>query len=350
MPRSRFIERWYDLLIGAMVLVSCAPVYRGQMDTSYSGAILWPGAPEKPRVRYLWSLHNLAAEGGKERDLLDVVSGRTREDVSDPQTSYTLQRPQGIYVDERRYYIADPGAARVTVVDRETMDVLQITEAGGESLQYPISVVSGPDGRIYVSDPDMGKVLIYSKDGKYLSSFEGEIERPTGMAIDKQRGIVYVVNTLGHNVCKYSLDGKRTGCFGRRGEGDGEFNFPSYAFVDEKGSVYITDFLNFRIQIFSPEGRFEGKIGILGDSYDSLDKPKGVAVDREGHIYIVDAGRDMVKIFSRDGRLLLFFGETGHKYGDFYLPTGLFIDDKDVVYVADTVNARIQAFQFLGGD
>lgn len=332
------------------MLASCAPVYRGQIDASSSGTILWPGPPEKPRIKYLWSLHNLAAGNEKERNLMDVVSGKTREDVSDPQTSYTLQRPQGVYVDEKRYYIADPGAARVTLVDRDTMDVLQITEAGGESLQYPISVVSGPDGRIYVSDPESKKVFIYSKNGKYLSFFEGDIERPTGMAIDKQRGIVYVVDTLGHNVYKYSLDGKRIGSFGRRGEGDGEFNFPSYVFVDGKGSVYITDFLNFRIQIFSPEGRFEGKFGILGDSFDSLDKPKGVAVDREGHIYIVDAGRDMVKIFRRDGKLLLFFGETGHKHGDFYLPTGLFVDDKDVIYVADTVNARIQAFQFLGGD
>jgi hypothetical protein len=58
----------------------------------------------------------------------------------------------------------------------------------------------------------------------------------------------------------------------------------------------------------------------------------------------------MIKIFDRTGRLLLFFGGTGHRYGDFYLPTGIFIDGKNVIYVADTVNMRIQAFQFLGGD
>ena len=316
---------------------------------SAAGSIIWPGGKEKPRIKYLWTLRVLAEPADSAPGILGTLAGGGSEEVFAPQSARTLLRPQGIFVDARRYYIADPGALRVTVVDRATMDVMQIVEASGEDLAYPISVVASADGRIFAADPDLGKVMVYAENGKFLSFLSGEMTRPAGLAIDRTAGVLYVVDTLGHCVYAYGLDGARRMTLGKRGGGDGEFNFPTHAFVDGKGYLYITDFLNFRVQIFSPDGRFAGKLGELGDSYDTLDKPRGVAVDREGHIYIVDAGRDMVKIFDRDGRLLMFFGEKGHRLGDFFLPTGIFIDGQDIIYVADTINGRIQAFQFLGG-
>jgi len=351
MNRRGFVPvRAAVLLTVLALLASCATPQKGQVDMTASGSIVWPGPPEKERIKYLWSLSKLKADETPGTGLTDVLAGRSGEDVTDPQYSNTLLRPQGIYADEKRLYIADPGAARVTVVDRQSMDVLEIREADGVSLEYPISAVSGADGRIYVADPELKKVFVYTEGGKFVSSFEGAMERPTGLAVDRRTGVIYIVDTLGHCVYVYDSEGRRKGRIGKRGEGDGEFNFPSHAFVDQKGNLYVTDFLNFRVQIFSPDGRFAAKLGVLGDSYDSLEKPKGVAVDKEGHIYIVDAGKDMVKIFDRDGGLLLAFGETGHRYGDFYLPTGIFIDHQDMIYVADTVNRRIQVFQFLGGE
>jgi len=339
------------VLLVPLFIGACAPQYKARIDATAFEGILWPGKPEKPRIKYLWSLQNVGAEEKEDKKTyLDMIAGRADHDITNPKTSDTLLRPQGVYVDERRYYIADPGAGRVTLIDRKTMDVVQITEARGEPLEYPLGVVAGADGRIFVSDADMGKVAAYSDAGKFLYFFEGEIGRPTGLAIDHAAGIVYVVDTLGHNVIRYGLDGKKIGSFGRRGEEDGEFNYPGYVNVDGKGQVYVSDSLNFRVQIFSSDGKFIGKFGVLGDSFDTLDKPKGVAVDREGHIYVVDAGPDMVKIFDVEGRLLLFFGERGQRYGDFYLPTGIFIDKNNIIYVADTVNMRVQAFQFLGGE
>ncbi|MDA8241062.1 MAG: 6-bladed beta-propeller [Nitrospiraceae bacterium] len=337
----------WALVAAAFLTASCAPAYKARFDMTSSRGIVWPGKPEKPRVVYLWSLQDVAGEQGK-GGLLAAAAGE--EEVSDPQRSPVLLRPQGVYADEERLYVADPGAGRVTVVDRKTMDVMQILDTDTVSLSYPLSVVASQDGTIFVSDADLGKVIAYSPGGKFLRYFEGEIQRPAGLAIDRRRGIVYVVDTMGHTVYRYGTDGKRLGSIGRRGEGDGEFNYPTYAFADRKGQLYVTDFLNFRVQMFHPDGTFAGKLGLQGDSYDALDKPKGVAADSEGNIYIVDDGKDMVKIFDREGRLLLFFGGTGHGYGDFYLPTGIFIDDKNMIYVADTVNMRIQAFQLLGGN
>ncbi|MCX7793695.1 MAG: 6-bladed beta-propeller [Thermodesulfovibrionales bacterium] len=336
----------YYLLPILFLLCSCASTfYTSRIDLTASGGILWPGEPEKPRIKYLWSLQNVnytEAAGA-----LDILAGI--DDPDNPKYSPILLRPQGVYVDEKRLYIADPGAGRITVIDRNNMRTFHILDADNEELQYPVSVVSDKAGNIYVSDPELKKVMIYSSRGRFVSFFEGEFLRPSGLGIDRQRNIIYVADTLGHKVYVYSTSGKRLGEIGGRGEGDGEFNYPGYLSVDRNGYLYVSDSLNFRIQIFGSDGRFIKKFGEPGNAYHTLDKPKGVAADSEGNIYVVDAGMDMVKIFNQEGRLLLFFGEKGHDYGKFYLPTGIFIDEQDVIYVADTINMRIQAFEFLGG-
>jgi sugar lactone lactonase YvrE len=324
-------------------LLSCSPqFYTSHIDMTMSGGILWPGKPEEPRIRYLWSLQQVNYQEGK--TIVDILAGL--EDLSDPKNSPILLRPQGIYVDDKRFYIADPGAGRVTIIDKKDMKTFHIIETDREELQYPISVVSDREGNIYVSDPDLGRVIKYMGDGRFISYLEGEWIRPSGLAIDRKRDVLYVADTLGHKVYAYSTSGKRLYEIGRRGEGEGEFNYPGYLFVDRDGLLYVSDSLNFRVQIFGPDGRFMAKFGEPGDAYHTFDKPKGVATDSEGNIYVVDAGKDMVKIFDRQGNLLLFFGEKGHEYGKFYLPTGIFIYD-DVIYVADTINMRIQAFEYL---
>ena len=335
-------------MIGATLLSCAPPVYKARVDASASGGIVWPGQPEKPRIKYLWSLRSLSQETKEgDKGYADIITGGPEEG----DTADALQRPQGIWVDERRFYIADPGAARVTVIDRNTMVALEITEAGGaDLLLYPKSVAADPSGTIFVADSDLKKVIAYREDGKFLFDFEGQFLRPEGIAVDGKKGVVYIADTDAHVVYVYGTDGKRKGVIGRRGAGPGEFYYPTYLCVDKEGDLYVTDFLNFRVQKFSPEGKFLNSVGRLGDSYDTLDKPKGVAVDTGGHIYIIDGARHMVKIFDREGRLLLFFGQKGERYGDFFLPSAIFIDEKNVVYVADTLNARIQAFQFLGGN
>lgn len=332
------------LLLLLLSLCSCARSFSiSRIDTTLSGGILWPGEPERPRIRYLWSLQQVRYEESKA--ITELFAGV--ENPSDPKESPILLRPQGIYVDERRFYIADPGAGRVTVIDKKDMKTFHIIDTPEQELSYPISVVADMDGNIYVSDPDMRKVIVYAPDGVFRSYLEGDFMRPSGLAIDRKRGIVYVADTLDHRIYVYTTSGKRLREIGKRGDGDGEFNYPGYLFVDREGNLYVSDCLNFRIQIFSPDGVFLTRFGEPGDAYHTLDKPRGVAVDSEGHIYVVDAGRDMVKIFDREGRLLLFFGEKGHDYGRFYLPTGIFIDEDDRIYVADTINMRVQAFEFI---
>lgn len=324
------------------LLTSCAPVYKANIDYTMTGGILWPGQPEKPRIKYLWSIYSLAPE----MSFIDFLVGGG--DPSDPKTSLVLLRPYSVYFEGERLYITDPGAMRVTVVNVKTMDVLQVGVSGKGELNYPIGVVADKTGNIYVTDSELNKVFVYDKDGKFIRNFSNiNFKRPTGIAYDNERDLIYVVDTLEHKVYGIGSDGNVRVSFGGRGEGDGEFNYPTCITVNKDGRVCVSDTLNFRIQCVNREGKFISKFGLIGNSFDRFTMPKGVAADSEGDIYVVDSGQDMVKIFNRGGELLLFFGEKGINRGLFSLPSGIFIAQDDKIYVADTLNQRVQVFQFL---
>lgn len=342
------------VLLTASVFMACSVSCthsRAVIDYTMSEGIIWPGPPEKPRIKYLWSLQRVRG-AEKKGKLLRVLAGDAETgDYADPRDSDLLVNPHGIFVDEKDVlYVTDTGALRVNVIDLNTMDSFVIRKAGEAYFSAPIGVVSGPDGRIYVTDADLAAVAVYNKNGKFLSVFEGGMKRPTGLAINSSEGIVYVADTWGHAVYLYDLDGKRLGSIGRRGEGPGALNYPTHIWVDRNGMLYVSDTLNFRVQVFSKSGEPVTSFGLAGDAFGSFDKLKGIAVDSVGHIYVTDSAQDMIKIFNREGRLLLFFGQKGTRRGNFYLPAGIYIDGKERIFVADSLNGRVQAFQFLGGD
>jgi len=346
----KFIMRKHHglfLLLAAgliIIISSCAPVYKANIDNTMSGGILWPGQPEKPRIKYLWSIYSLAPE----MSFFDFIAGGG--DPSDPKYSLTLMKPFSVYFESDRLYITDPGAMRVTVVNIKTMDVLQLGISGKGEIDYPVGIIVSKTGDIYVADSELNKVLVYDKEGKFTGNFSSVIfKRPTGLAYDRERDVIYVVDTLDHKVYGIGSDGNVRISFGMRGEGNGEFNYPTHINADKDGRVCVSDTLNFRIQCFDRQGKFISRFGVVGDEYDKFTMTKGVAADSEGNIYVVDSGRDMVKIFNREGKLLLFFGDKGNERGMFWLPAGIFIDRDDRIYVADTFNQRVQVFQFLGG-
>ncbi len=342
MNSTRMLKKVILALFILYMVSSCA-YNRVIIDRSAENKILWPGPPERPRIAYVWSISSVSKTGGS---LIDIFAGN-KGDITDPRESQTLLRPYSVFVDEENnLFIADPGAFRVTVVDLNNLNSFNILSANGKGFISPVGVVSYK-GKIYISDSMLRKVFIFNNKGKFIGSFKGNFIRPTCMAIDRKRKKIYLSDTLAHRIYIYDLDGNRESYIGKRGGGDGEFNFPTHLWVDDRGRLYVSDSMNFRVQVFSPDGKFLFKFGKLGKAYGHLEKPKGVATDSDGNIYVVDSINDTVKIFDRQGKLLLFFGEKGTYYGDFWLPSGIFIA-KDYIYVADTYNGRVQVFKYLG--
>ncbi len=327
-------------IVYCLSFLACAPAFKASIDTFGSGKILWPGPPEKPRIRYLWSISLVGEEPG---NISDLFFGK--EDVLDPVNARSFRTPSAIYKKDENLYVADPGAYRVSIINIKTFDILHIYRLGDdERLAYPVSVVTDREGNIYISDSSRRKIFVFNQKGDYIESLNIDFGRPAGMAF--WEGFLFVADSLKHRIYRLNTQEGDIIEFGKNGIGDGEFNYPTFITV-KNGMLYVTDSMNNRIQVFDTNGKFITKFGSIGDTYADIEKPKGIAVDSMGNIYVVDAIQDMVKIFDPSGRLLLFFGEKGHGYGEFWLPSGIFIDKDDKIYVADSYNSRIQVFELI---
>ena len=304
--------------------------------------LAWPSPPDSPRIRYLGSLtgpEDLGQTRSFFRRIWDFVAGGEER---------RILQPYGVTVDaEGRIYVCDSAQRSVHIFDVERRDYRVIRGPSGEGFRFPVGVAVAGD-RVFISDSEAARVGAYQRDGDLDFSIEGDLVRPSGLAVDSVRGLLYVADPGRHEVLVYDLDGRFIRAFGGRGGEPGRFNFPTNVAVAPDGRLLVTDALNFRVQIFGVDGQVERVFGDLGDGLGDLARPKGIGLDSEGHVYVVEGLYDVVNVYEEDGRHLLTFGGPGVSPGQFWLATGLAMDARDRIYVADSYNGRIQVFQYLG--
>lgn len=265
----------------------------------------------------------------------------------------TLQRPQSGVVDlaGQRILITDVNRQAVYVFDQKN-GRLDLWEEATQQTHFisPAGIALGAVSDVYVADAELGYVVRLDAKGKGIGVIgKGELKRPIGMAFDVATRELYVADAYGHDVKVFDADGRLLRTLGTRGEGPGEFNFPTYLTL-ARGELYVTDTMNSRIQVLdAATGQLKLTIGERGLNVGNLVRPKGVAVDSEGNIYIIESYHDYLLVFNRKGEFLIPIGGTGEGIGQFYLPTSVWADSSDRIFVADMFNARVAIFQFLGG-
>ncbi|MFZ2540154.1 MAG: 6-bladed beta-propeller [Gallionella sp.] len=340
----------------ALLVAGCAEtpkVFRLTNDSKVPPKV-WPATPEKPRYEYVGVLtgednfhyENLEARSTAVK-LFDWLVGLT----SGKPQPIVLQRPQSGAVDDQgRVFVTDIGRGAVYVFNKPAGQ-LEVWDWARTNTRFiaPIGMALSAQGEIWVADAELHSVFRLDSKGKPVGEFGHDVlVRPTGLARDAQHGRIYVADTHAHDVKVFSDEGKLIKIIGRRGEKDGEFNFPTHlAFA--AGKLYVSDTLNSRIQIFDAEGKIITKFGQRGLYVGDLVRPKGISVDNEGNIYVIESLYDKLLVFDTQGRTLLALGGTGKGTGEFYLPSGVWADSRDQIYVADMYNGRITVLQFLGG-
>ena len=339
--------------LAALLLGACASTPT-PMRFSVSGADqerVWPALPEVPRYRYVGELTgeaNFAATEGRSgfSSALRWLAGLGEG----PDNPVVLQRPQGVTVTpDGRILVTDVSRQAVFDFDvpRKALKVWEWARPGVRFLA-PVGIVAGGDGEVLVADAELARVFRLDRDGRYLNEMGGNIlRRPTGLARDPRRGLIYVADTRAHDIKVFNDRGELVDTLGRRGDAPGEFNAPTHlAFAG--GKLYVSDTLNSRVQVFDASGMLLKSFGERGLYVGNLNRPKGVAADDEGNIYIVESYRDHLLIFNANGEYLLPIGGTGKGAGEFYLPAGVCVDQHNRIYVADMFNGRIEVFQYLG--
>lgn len=351
--------RHFLILFFVVLTASCATrepaVLRyGVQDAPEGKRLLWPPAPEVPRYMYAGQLlgeANFRAPGSRAGEgfmgLLRAIAGL----VVGEAKPLELARPQSGAVDEAgRIYVTDASRQAVFVFDPVAgkLDVWDKAE-GLANFAGPVAVAAAK-GVAYVSDAELGIVARLGADGTPQRALgRGLLKRPTGLAYDAERGELYVTDTASHDIKVLDLAGGLKRVLGRRGEGDGEFNYPTHlAFAD--GELYVTDTMNSRIQVIDgASGKMRRSFGTRGLYVGNLVRPKGIALDSERNVYVVESYYDHLLVYDRLGRFLMGIGGLGAEAGRFYLPAGVWTDHLNRVFVADMFNGRVVLFQHLGG-
>lgn len=312
--------------------------------------LAWAAAGQPFRIDYVGSIAgdgDLAVRRSWFARLIDLAAGP-------PSSALTsLFRPFTAAVDPNgRLLVADPGVNAVHILDvaRRTHKLLR--GPSDYRLRSPIGVDADAGGRIYVADSAAGRIFVFDPNGVFVRFIgqrknEGYFKRPTGLALDRASNRIFLTDTLRHSVYVVGTDGTIEQAWGARGDGPGEFNYPTaVAVADER--VFVLDAMNFRVQVFAYDGRFISAFGRAANEPGGFFRPKGLTIDRRNKlVLVVDAMFEAVQAFTYDGELVWAFGHSGSRPGEFNLPAGICVHPDGRLVVADSYNRRLQLFRLL---
>ena len=214
----------------------------------------------------------------------------------------------------------------------------------GETFGNVSAVATDSQDRVYVFQRKDPPVVIFDRDGNYLSSWgTGAITDPHGIYIADD--IVYLTDRSDSVAVKFTLDGKPLQVLGNRGvhsdtgcerAGDlvpraaGPFNYPTELVPAPSGELYVSDgYRNTRVHRFSADGRLISSWGEPGKTEpNQFHLPHSIVVDRDGLVYVCDRENNRIQVFSADGQHLSTW--TGLRR-----PLDISIDNEGVFYVSE---------------
>jgi sugar lactone lactonase YvrE len=203
-------------------------------------------------------------------------------------------------------------------------------------------------------------ILLFDKDGKFVRSFgSGMVQVPHGLWVDRD-GNVWVTDwsnnggaqngarrdsTKGHQVMKFSPEGKLLMTLGKAGGGrDAEYFWqPNAVITTPSGDIFVAEghsnapSANARILKFDKTGKLLATYGRRGDSgaVDEVMQPHALALDSRGRLYVGDRSNNRILILDQDLKHL----ETWHQFSR---ASGIWIDAQDRIYVADSESGTVE--------
>ena len=175
------------------------------------------------------------------------------------------------------------------------------------TLQGPLGLALGPEGRIYIVETGKHRVKILNSDFTFHKSFSK----------------------------------------GDRRLGPGHLNNPMSVAVNSKGEVFVTDLSNNDIQVFSAEGDYLFRFKLQGHGLGRLQAPMAIAIDAQDYVY-VGGGTGTISVFAIKDQKPVFvkaFGSHGCEMGQFSAIRCMHVDREGRLYVGEMSTNRIQVFQ-----
>lgn len=272
----------------------------------------------------------------------------------------------------------------------------------GERLLKPVGIGADDDGGFFVTLRDVGRVIEFDRDGDEVRSWgvhgtqPGELLSPTGVAVDRAAGHVYVtdrgrlrlltyapdgnllwevpllgavapavtpdgilVSTHGP-IAQFDVDGRLQSETGVRGEVPGAFDFPRSLVAVSVDEVYVADTNNNRVQRVALNGEVTATVSWAAglptrrqdDATTLFGLPSGITLDASSRLVVLDSFRQEIVVMDKDtGEILHTFTDLeGDVDGTFRLPTAIVHLHDDYFAVTDTFNDRVQIIRLLTPD
>jgi ABC-type Fe3+ transport system permease subunit/sugar lactone lactonase YvrE len=221
------------------------------------------------------------------------------------------------------------------------------TGQGQGEFVYPRAIDVTSDGSLLVVDKT-GRIQILSHDGKFLDVIKMpliETGKPTGLSV-APNGNIYVADTHYHRVVVFSPDGKLIDEFGRFGQENGCFIYPTDVAFSQDGRIFVSEYGgNDRISVFTGKGDFLYCFGTPGSGAGQLARPAALCVDSaQKCLYVADACNHRIAIYDLDGNLLGYIGSAGRSPGQLRYPYDLALLPDGTLVVCEYGNNRLQLF------
>ncbi len=164
-----------------------------------------------------------------------------------------------ILLPDNRLLITDTGNHRLQIADRDGRFLSQVGNFGNLLGQFnePVGLGTGPDGFVYLADTWNGRIQQFTPD--MVASNEWAVNAWAGQSINNKpytavdsAGRIYVTDPEGYRVLIFNNFGDYLGRFGSFGVDANNFGLPNGITLDNQDNIYIADAGNNRILKFAP--------------------------------------------------------------------------------------------------
>ncbi len=250
------------------------------------------------------------AEGKPAGSLAD---GLLKYDVDGkPETSDIQPSAWGLGIGpDGSVYVADTWNHRILKFE-EGAEVARVGTFGSPpSVNEGLDLLYGPRdiavdaaGQVYVTDTGNKRVVVLDADLKPLRAFggsgndAGELNEPTGIAIDPVTGIIVVADLWNNRVQTFDKELRPLRQFDVEAWTSTDANHKAYIALSADGVIAFTDPEKARVWFYSLDGRPLGRMGLPQDEV-GLRQPVGIAFDPQGRVYVASSEGNLVTRFPK---------------------------------------------------
>ena len=260
-----------------------------------------------------------------------------------------LSKPWGVAVNERNeIVVTEDGNHRIQVFSSDGTFLRSFgrkVDKQGE-LNWPAEIaINIKNENILVVDNSNHRVQLFSEQGEYLNQFGGKgnldhhLTTPCGLSVNCDGNVI--VADSGNKLVKiFSQSGQLLQKIG----GDGSFTFPIHCVQYDKYLI-VSDSHEHCIKVHDRDGNFLYQFGKKGEGDGEFNDPRCLSVNKAGHLMVCDKYNHRVQVFELSGRFIAKFGTKGSGMGEFYVPVSTTVLSDGRIVVTDFGNNRIHIIE-----